>query len=222
MNVLVVYSHPCPESFTAAVRDTILATLTSCGHMPDLLDLYGEGFDPVMDAQERRGYHDAPHNIAPIRTHAERLRWADALIFVYPTWWFGLPAMLKGWLERVFVPGFAFQMPGTDHGARPNLTHIRRLGAFTTCGASRLETVLIGQPGKRTVLRGVRSVCHPLTRVAYVAMYKMDTATDAARRRHLDNVSRGIRRLVGAGPAAVDHAGPPVAEPIAFRSNGRR
>ena len=207
MNVLVVYCHPCPESFTAAVRDQVMETLAAAGHDAHCIDLYAEGFDPLMGAAERRTYHDVPQNLAPVRAYAERLARAEALIFVYPTWWFGLPAMLKGWLERVFVPGFAFEMPDERRGPRPRLTNIRRLAAFTTCGASRFETWLMGAPGRRTLLRGVRSVCHPFTRTSFAALYKMDTAPPSQRSAHLARVAGCVRRLTGdapreAGPAA--------------------
>lgn len=209
MNALVVYCHPCPESYTAAVRDRVLETLVAAGHAVHLVDLYAEGFDPLMGPAERRTYHEVPQNLELVREYADRLAWADALIFVYPTWWFGLPAMLKGWLDRVLVPGFAFMMPTERRGPRPNLTNIRRLGAFTTCGASRLETWLMGEPGRRTILRGVRSVCHPLTRTSFAALYKMDTATEAARRLHLERVGDRVRCLVGNAPLASSPTGPP-------------
>ena len=194
MKTLVVYCHPCPESFTAAVRDTALATLQECGHDVSLVDLYAEGFDPVMSAAERRGYHAEATNLVPVADYAKRLRWAEAVIFVYPTWWFGLPAMLKGWLERVLVPGFAFQMPDETRGSRPLLHNIRSVVALTTCGATPFVSWMMGQPGRRTLLRGFRSACDPFCRTRYVALYRMDTTDAAARRRHLARVQATLRQ----------------------------
>src|SRR5690606_23113708 len=99
MRVLLVYCHPVPESFCASIRDTAIRALARAGHEVDLLDLYAEGFDPVMPADERRGYNEMKLADHPFPEHAERLKAADALLFVYPTWWYGLPAMLKGWLD---------------------------------------------------------------------------------------------------------------------------
>jgi NAD(P)H dehydrogenase (quinone) len=195
MHALVVYCHPCEESFTGAVRDTVVATLQARGHTVKLIDLYGEGFDPVMSGEERRTYHDEPDNLLPIAPHAEQLAWAEAVIFVYPTWWYGLPAMLKGWLERVLVPGFAFSMPTEQHGPRPLLLKIRHVLALTTCGATPLTTWLMGQPGRRTLLRGFRSVCHPLTRTRFLALYKMDTISAEQRSQHLQRVRDRIAKL---------------------------
>lgn len=195
MNALVVYCHPCPESFTAAVRDAVLAALQERGHATSLIDLYGEGFDPVMSADERRGYHDEGSNLEPVSAHADRISWAEAVIFVYPTWWFGLPAMLKGWLERTLVPGFAFEMPNDQKGTQPKLHNIKHVFGFTTCGATPLVTWLMGQPGRRTLLRGFRSVCHPLCRTRYLALYKMDTVSAESRQQHLQRVRKVVSRL---------------------------
>ncbi|HWJ76188.1 MAG TPA: NAD(P)H-dependent oxidoreductase [Kaistia sp.] len=197
MNVLVVYCHPCRESYTAAVRDTVVSALGEAGHAFAVIDLYGERFDPVMWADERRDYHDETKNLAPFEDHARHLRWAEMVIFVYPTWWYGLPAMLKGWLERVMVPGFAFKMPTRHRGSRPNLTNIRRLMVLTTCGATPLVSWLMGQPGRRTLLRGFRSVCHVRCRTGFMALYKMDSASEEARRRHLMRIRE---KLIGIKP----------------------
>jgi NAD(P)H dehydrogenase (quinone) len=197
MNALVVYCHPCPESFTAAVRDTVIETLNARGHAASLIDLYAEKFDPVMSADERRTYHDEGPNLLPVQAHVERVQWAEGMVFVYPTWWYGLPAMLKGWLERVMVPGFAFGMPDERQGPRPMLRNIRHIAALTTCGATPLVTWLMGQPGRRTLLRGFRSTCHPLCRTRYLALYKMDTVSAESRRRHLQRVSRSVQSFMG-------------------------
>jgi putative NADPH-quinone reductase len=122
---------------------------------------------------------------------------ARTLIFVYPTWWYGLPAMLKGWLERVLLPGVAFEIPEDGTAIRPGLTHVGRLGVFTTCGASRWLTLLMGAPGRRTLLRGVRSLCAPRCRTHFVAHYLLDRSTPRSRAAHLVRVGAKVDRLIG-------------------------
>lgn len=195
MKVLVVYCHPCPDSFNGAVRDTVLETLAERGHAVHLLDLYATGFDPVMRADEWRGYGDKAGNLEPVIDRAQELLWAETVIFIYPTWWYGLPAMLKGWLERVLVPGFAFEMPTAQRGPRPKLRHIRRVMVMTTCGATPLMSWIMGQPGRRTLLRGFRSVCHPLCSTKFLALYRMDTVSAAERQAHLQRVRKAVATL---------------------------
>jgi len=101
MRALVVYCHPVAESFNAAVRDAVVRGLERAGHEVDLIDLYGEGFDALLSREERLAYHTPGENTRHIAGHLARVKQADALVFVAPTWWYGPPAMLKGWLDRV-------------------------------------------------------------------------------------------------------------------------
>ncbi len=198
MRALVVYCHPSPDSFTAAVRDAVLDRLAAAGAETRLRDLYAEDFQPVLTRNEWLGYLDCPANQAPVRDDVADLRWCDTLIFIYPTWWYGLPALLKGWLERVMLPDVAFRMPLPGRrDIAPGLTQIGRLGVFTTCGASRWLTWLVGAPGKRTILRGLRLICARHCRTCFAAHYRMDSSTPESRAHHLNRVRRATDRLIG-------------------------
>ncbi len=198
MRALVVYCHPDPGSFNAAVRDVILDKLAGQGADVRLHDLYGAGFTPVLTGPEWQGYLSCPGNVDPVAAQVADVRWADTLIFIYPTWWYGLPAMLKGWLDRVLLPDVAFLMPDETHtDIRPGLLHIKRLGVFTTCGASRWLTAIVGAPGKRTLLRGVGFICAPRKRTVFAAHYLMDSSTPASRAAHLQRVAAKMDRLMG-------------------------
>ncbi|TIR62601.1 MAG: flavodoxin family protein, partial [Mesorhizobium sp.] len=111
MRVLVVYCHPVPESYCAAIRDMAIEVLTRRGWDVRLLDLYAEKFNPVMSCEERRSYNERAPEDPELRPHFEHLQWAEAILFIYPTWWYGLPAMLKGWFDRVWATDIAFKLP---------------------------------------------------------------------------------------------------------------
>ncbi|MCB1354681.1 MAG: NAD(P)H-dependent oxidoreductase [Rhodobacteraceae bacterium] len=194
---LVIYCHPSPESFTAAVRDVVLAELATQGARVTLIDLYATEFDPVLSPEDFAAYGTPPPPVAPVADHVAALKAADTLIFVYPTWWYSHPARLKGWFDRVLLPEIAFEMPSHAGGdIRPGLTHVTRLGVFTTCGASRWLTFLIGAPGRRVLTRGVRLLCNRRTRIAFAAHYAMDSSTPESRARHLRRVQRRMRQLL--------------------------
>lgn len=198
MRALVVYCHPKPDSFNAAIRDLVLDRLRAAGAEVRLCDLYARGFDPRLTGAELAGYLDCPANQAPVSAEVSDIRWCDTLIFVYPTWWYGLPAMLKGWLDRVLLPDVAFLMPdGANKVIRPGLQHISRLGVFTTCGASWWLTRIIGAPGRRTLMRGVGFLLKPGKRAVFAAHYLMDSSTPASRARHLARVGAKMERLIG-------------------------
>ncbi|MEL6748135.1 MAG: NAD(P)H-dependent oxidoreductase, partial [Pseudomonadota bacterium] len=165
-------------------------------------DLYGQGFSAVLSEAEWTGYEECPANRAPVEEQVSDVEWCDTLIFIYPTWWYGLPALLKGWLDRVLLPDVAFIMPKADgENIKPGLQHIKRMGVFTTCGASRWLTWYIGAPGKRTLMRGVGLLLAPRARKVFAAHYLMDTAPRASLTAHLARVAAKTDQLIGAKAA---------------------
>ena len=195
MRLLVVHCHPVPDSYGAALRDRVLEAARQAGHDVRLRDLYAEGFDPVMGAEERLGYHTPGENEAPVADHLADLRWAEGLVFVYPTWWYGQPAMLKGWLDRVWVPHVAFVMPTETTPIRPGMTNIRLVGVVSTLGSPWWLWWWVGRPGRNILLRGLRACCHPRARTFWLGLHKMDTVSAEARRRFLDRVGAKIAAL---------------------------
>jgi NAD(P)H dehydrogenase (quinone) len=195
MRILVVYCHPCEESFNAVIRDLAIKTLQESGHEVTLIDLYAEGFNPIMTGEERRGYHTPVENEIPVADHLARLRNAEGLIFIYPTWWYGPPAMLKGWLDRVLVPHGIFQMPEPGKPIRGNLPNIRILGAISTLGSPNWWWWFMGMPGRRTLLSGLRHLCALRTKTFWLGLHHMDSTTHDQRARFLDKVAARLRRL---------------------------
>lgn len=189
---LVLFAHPCPESFSAALHTCVVERLAARGWEIDDCDLNAEGFQPVLTEAERRGYHDVGANLAPVQGYVDRLLAAQALILVFPVWNFGYPAILKGFFDRVFLPGVSFRL---EHGkVVPNLTHIRRLAAVTTYGGTRLRALLAGDPPRHVVRRALWHVTRP-ERMRYVALYDMNRATRDRRARFLDQVAREMDAL---------------------------
>ncbi len=189
---LVLYAHPCEESLGAALHRTVVETLNERGWDVDDCDLYAENFPPVLTTEERRGYHDEPANIEPVADYVARLRAADALVFSFPVWNFGYPAILKGFLDRVFLPGVSFKL--VDGKVRPNLTHIRKLAAVTTYGGTRLRAFGAGDPPRRHFTRAVWHVTRP-NRMRYLALYDMNRASDRKRAGFIESVRQEMRDL---------------------------
>jgi NAD(P)H dehydrogenase (quinone) len=125
MKAFIVYAHPEPKSFNGALLQRGVETLTESHHDVKVSDLYAMKFDPVSDRrnflqrkdphtfkQQQEEMHATERNgfAAEIALEMDRLRWCDLLIFQFPLWWFGLPGILKGWVDRVFAMGFAYGM----------------------------------------------------------------------------------------------------------------
>lgn len=196
MKALLLYCHPKPDSYTHAVKSRVAQTLTAQGAELRVIDLYDENFDPRLTAHELDIYVNSEENRKGIEHHCAALEWCDTLIFVYPTWWYGLPAMLKGWLDRIMLPGVAFHMPAAGEDIKPALTQITQIGVFTTCGASWWLTRLISAPGKRTLLRGVKLLCAKGCKTTFAAHYLMDSAGRESLTRHLARVEGKVKTMV--------------------------
>ena len=191
MKVLVLYAHPCGESFGAALHERVIGTLRQRGHEVDDCDLYAEGFDPVLSPAERRGYHDTASNTLPVADHVVRLRRAEALVLVFPVWNYGYPAILKGFFDRVFLPGVSFEL--RDGKARGGLTNIRRLAAVTSYGGTRFKAFLAGDPPRRLIMRVLRATIRPFAPATYLAHYDMNRSTADSRSAFLAKVAASLR-----------------------------
>lgn len=191
MRILVVFAHPVEESFGRAVYDRLTGALAQAGHEVRGLDLYAIGFDPVLSAAERRAYHSPGLNEAAVADQIAHIRWAEGLIFVYPTWWYSLPAMLKGWIDRVWVPFVTFDLPEGLQPIRGRMQNIRLLGGVSTYGSPWWwMRFVVGDPGRRIVMRGIRPLCHRRCRTFWLGHYRMDSSTTGSREAFLARVER--------------------------------
>lgn len=194
MRVLYLYCHPVPESFHGAIRTAALAGLGAAGHDVDLLDLYAEKFDPVLSAENRRRYHDVRLNRQGLESYVARLTSADALILQFPAWAFGPPAMLKGFLDRLFMPGVAFDLSDPAH-AKPTLLNIKRIVGIVTYGRPRYMAFWMGDPPRKIVTRYVRWFAGGKARTDYYGLYHLNVATQVERASFIEKVGRAMRQL---------------------------
>jgi putative NADPH-quinone reductase len=191
MRVLLLFCHPVEDSYHAALHRTARAALERAGHRVDDCDLYAEGFCPVLSREERIHYHDLARNRAPVAGYVERLLAAEALVLCFPVWNFGPPAMLKGFLDRVFLPGVSFEL-SAEGRVKPGLRHSRKLAAITSYGRRRVEAWLLGDPPRKLVPRVLRAQIRPAGRVLYLAHYHMNVSTAATRTHFLARVERAM------------------------------
>jgi putative NADPH-quinone reductase len=151
----VLYVYCLPESFHASIRDAALAGLRASGQEVDFLDLYREHFDPVLTAEGRRHYHEVPQNRLGLESYIARLEQAEAIVMQFPTWCFGMPAMLKGFCDRLLMPGVAFDLTDRAH-VKPTLSKIRRVVGVVTYGRPWHMANWMGDPPKKMITRYLR------------------------------------------------------------------
>ncbi len=192
--MLVVHCHPLPEGFIPAALERVRRGLADSGAEVRLHDLYAERFVPELSADEHRT-HATPGVAEDLRAHAEDLQWCDTLLFVYPTWWSGQPAMLKGWIDRVWASGVAWDLPEGADRLRPKLRNVTKIIAVTSHGSPKHLNVLQGEGGKRTLFRSLRAMCHPRTRTHWLAYYGIDAENVGRQDAFLTALSGRIARL---------------------------
>tara|TARA_R110002020_G_scaffold67176_1_gene176160 strand:- start:273 stop:863 length:591 start_codon:yes stop_codon:yes gene_type:complete len=196
MRVHVIHAHPVETSYNRALFAAVVESLEGAGHSVDALNLYDEDFPAVMSRQERLDYHDVPGNLTPaIRPYVDRLRAADALVLVHPVWNYGYPAILKGYFDRVFVPGVSFIMQGGDDRGQlvPCLSNIKKVAFVTSYGGNRLRSWIMGDPPRRLAMRWGWATFR--TRPRYLAHYDMNNCTPATRAAFLARVRAEMGRF---------------------------
>lgn len=196
MLVVLVVTHPSTDSYCHALGARAAAGLRAAGHEVTVVDLYADGFAVAMSAPERLAYHgDEPILDPLVAEHAALVQQAQALVFVYPTWWSGLPAMLKGWLERVMVPGVGFRFDERTGKVRPGLGNVRHLVGISTYGSSRMSVRLTNDNGRRTITRALRMSCGLRARPHWLGLYGIDGSTDEERAAFAARVEREMAAL---------------------------
>ncbi len=190
MKILLVYCHPVATSFAAALRDRILAALEAKGHQVELVDLYAEGFDPALSTMERIEYEEPPENREQVLGYAAQVKRCEGLLLVHPTWWYGMPAMLKGWFDRVWIPGVAFDIDPSGGISAAELGRIRKLAVVTTYGAPEwFNRFVMGDPARKVMARGLKRLLARGCGFSWNACYDMDRAGP-------DKLERFARRTV--------------------------
>ena len=195
MNALVVYCHPVEGSFCSAMRDAAVRGLRAAGHTVNVIDLAAEHFNPVMSTTEWKMYSEGSGEVPlGLERDTSFVKTAEIIVFVYPTWWGGLPAQLKGWLERVMLPGTAFVF-NEKNKVRPGLRNIRHIHIASTFGSPWLYVRLVNDNGRRILARAFRLNTSMRTKVSTSSLYAMDTATDKSRKSFLLSLEKKMENL---------------------------
>uniref|UniRef100_A0A7S1NHK2 Flavodoxin-like fold domain-containing protein n=1 Tax=Eutreptiella gymnastica TaxID=73025 RepID=A0A7S1NHK2_9EUGL len=213
LHVVLVHAHPLRDSFSRCLADATHEGLQAGGHTVERIDLYGTHgtFQPALTPDERAHYFGLPGGAGypvpspDVQPHVDALKRADALVFVYPTWWFNVPAVLKGFIDRTFLPGVAFRMSSaTDDpesheagstGLIPGLANIKKLACVSTYGCTQRITFLAGDNGRNMFTRGVLPCFSPMCTVLWLGLYDMDNLDDASRRHFVDAVRSRFTRF---------------------------
>ena len=196
MKVLVVLAHPNRDSFSHTIVDRVVSALANREHSVSVIDLYGLDYSPALNRAELAAYPTSEPAIDPmVIEHTRLIQECSTIVFVYPTWWSSMPAILKGWIDRTMLPGIAFSVDPQTLKLQPGLTNVRRLIGITTFGGPRLASLVVRDNGSKIVTRSLRAVCHRRCRTTWLRMFNVDSSTIAQREKFLRRVERIAQRI---------------------------
>lgn len=152
MNILVIYAHPYNQSFNHAIKETIVMSSNSTGNLVEVRDLYALNFDPVLRAEELVNSFKGNPVLADVAIEQNYIRWADMVVFVYPLWWAGMPAILRGYLDRVLSFGFAYT---ADENGTTGLLGDKQIVMINTIGATQQDYEANG------MLKALETIANP-------------------------------------------------------------
>ena len=174
MRCLIVTAHPLDQSlcrlFASAAIDTLAAAKHECRHV----DLYRSGFSPALTPAERASYYSG-FEAAEVAREIDDLLWAEAVILIFPTWWFGPPAILKGWFDRVWAPGVAYDHAADLGAIQPRLHQLRKVVAITTLGSPWwVDWLILRRPVRRVLRSAILATCAPRASLTFLSFYKAE------------------------------------------------
>lgn len=197
MKCLVVVAHPVSDSLCRALARVAIEALAAAGHEVVVEDLYQSGFAPALTVSERESYYRLPFDSAALQPQIERLLAAEALVLVFPTWWFNFPAVLKGWFDRVWAPGIAYDHASDLGSIRPRLHKLRHALAVTSLGSPWwVDRLVLRQPVKRLLKIALLGTCAPACRLEMLSLYQAERLTD----RQVQAFASRIRKAIAKWP----------------------
>ncbi|WP_020561186.1 NAD(P)H-dependent oxidoreductase [Thiofilum flexile] len=175
MKCLVVIAHPNTDSLCHSLAQSAIQSLIDAGHEVEVEDLYQHGFSSELTITERQTYYAPVFDASQLQAQIERLLSAQVLVLVFPTWWFGFPAILKGWFDRVWAPSIAYDHARDLGAIKPKLYNLRYTLAITSLGSPWwVDYLVLRKPVYRVLKIALLHTCAPTCRFKMLSLYKAE------------------------------------------------
>jgi NAD(P)H dehydrogenase (quinone) len=206
MNILVVTAHPLKNSLCGLFSETVTSSLGNMGHVVQLEDLYQNQFDPVLSIDERISYYKEGYDSSKVSPEVEKLVNSDALVLIFPTWWFGFPAILKGWFDRVWAPGVAYDHADDYGPIKPKLINLKKTFVVTTLGAPWwVDYFILKRPIKRTLRFALLGACAKKCKLKFLSFYKSESVDSERITTQIQKIESELTKFFG---NSSNHAAP--------------
>ncbi|VAW20237.1 NAD(P)H oxidoreductase YrkL @ Putative NADPH-quinone reductase (modulator of drug activity B) @ Flavodoxin 2 [hydrothermal vent metagenome] len=193
MKCLIVNAHPLPKSLCVHLRKQVQKQLLQAGHQVEVEDLYEVGFKPSLSEKERHSYYEQQYKMAGVADQALKLVNTQVLILIFPTWWFGFPAILKGWFDRVWSPGIAFDHAKDFAPIKGRLNKLKHVLVITSLGSPWwVDWLIMRRPVKRIIKHGLVGACAPHAKVNFLSIYQAENLPPEKIKSFLMRIERAI------------------------------
>ena len=192
---LLVSCHPLEDSLCHHLVARVEAGLRANGVVYEHLDLYKRGFEAPLSAVERGSYF-GDFDDSGVRAEIAQLKRAKTVILVFPTWWFGMPALLKGWFDRVWAPDVAFVHVAATGSISPILDNLKHCLAITTLASPwKVDRLLLRQPVKRVLKGGILKGCAPQATLEMLSLYGVNVMDEQRLEAFRGKIDRAVARI---------------------------
>lgn len=191
MRCLIVITHPLKNSLGRYFAEQAIFAAKAAGHEVEVKDLYLEGFSPALTESERSSYYSAEFNADDVQRDVKQLLNAEMLVLVFPTWWFGFPAILKGWFDRVWAPGVAYDHASDLGPIKPRLENLKEVKVITSLGSPWwVDTFLMWRPVYRTLRVAILGTCARSAKFKMISLYKAEKVSAKRAERFVGKIRR--------------------------------
>jgi len=176
VNCLVVIAHPLESSLCHYLSEKTISHMKDKGYKVTVKKLYQEKFDPVLTQQERTSYYDGPFDDSQVQAEISQLKETESLILIFPTWWFGFPAILKGWFDRVWAPGHAYEHASDFGPIKQCLGNLKEMKVITTLGSPWwVDFFILRKPVKKVLKIALLGACTKNCRFKMLSLYRSES-----------------------------------------------
>ena len=195
MKALIVYNHPYDGSYCHAILENAIAGIQEAGNEVDVIDLDKDGFNPVMSSADLLGF--VKHTIVDekAKEYAERLKTADHLVFIFPIWWELMPALTKGFIDKVIFPGSVYEYTKNGIGMVSKLDNLKSTTVITTMNTPKLMYKLVyGDAVKKAMIKGTLKKAG-FKNVKWINFDMVKMNSDEKRKKWLEQVKKKMGAL---------------------------
>lgn len=189
MNCLVVIAHPLENSLCKYLAKKTIAHLEAKGYKVTVKDLYSEGFDPVLTKDERKSYYQNSFDKTKLQSDIAQLKEVESLVLIFPTWWFSFPAILKGWFDRVWAPGHAYEHASDFGPIKQCLENLKEMKVITTLGSPWwIDFFILRKPVKKVLKIALLGACAKNCDFKMLSLYRSESLTESKIKKFVNKI----------------------------------